>query len=275
MAIVFLFVFSVQCQLPTAGSSTLCPAHLAMRQCQECTRRLPEHLYKNPSRGLLCNACHRKRAKWAASGRGQSGRGKTSVHHTFLTDDLVIPDSVPDPFTFIQTERQTLVDSLKTALRIQGPVKWFPSSSVSFTKKVGDNLARITSYFNASPKILLTEHDIDAQIEESIATMLAKMNDFAENGSDYVVDNLDALEIHTAAYNPVGGSSHIPLPKFLADKRCIVNVKNADDRCFDYAVLAQLCPIKNNRNKDHSYKKHLDKLNFTGIDRPVKISSIP
>ena len=104
-------------------------------------------------------------------------------------------------------------------------------------------MARISSHFNAQSKILLTEHEIDDQLKESLATMLAKMADYCENGSDYVIDNLDNLEIHTATYNPIGGSTYVPLPQFLHDKHCIVNIKNDDDYCFAYSILAQLYPL--------------------------------
>src|SRR2546425_12567021 len=150
-----------------------------------------------------------------------------------------------------------------------------PSSSVSFTKKVGEDVARISTHFNAPAQILLTEQDIDAQLEESIDVMLAKLYDFVDNGSDYTIDNLDQLEIHTATYNPIGGSTYIPLPKFLADKKCIIDIINDDSFCFEYSILAQLYPNKNNKNNVCSYRKHLGELNFDKIDVPVKISSIP
>src|SRR3989442_1361012 len=106
--------------------------------------------------------------------------------------------------------------------------------------------------------------------------MLERAGEFMDNGSDYVVDNLEKLEIYTCTYNPVGGSSYIVLPKFLADKKCIINVKNEDDElCFAYSILAQLYPSKSNKNKVVSYKKHLGKLNFLNIDVPVKLSDIP
>ena len=128
------------------------------------------------------------------------------MNRTFITDDINIPDNVPDPLTFIRSEISSLADSLREALKIQGSIKWYPSSSVSFTKKVGEDVARISTHFNAPAQILLTEQDIDAQLEESIDVMLAKLCDFVDNGSDYTIDNLDRLEIRTAMYNPIGGA---------------------------------------------------------------------
>src|SRR5437867_2858531 len=109
--------------------------HNEQRHCRQCNRRLREELFANPTNGRLCNACFRRHARWVQSGWGQSGRGKSSFHHTFVTDEINIPDNVPDPLTYIRSEISTLADSLKNALKIQGPIKWFPSSSVTFTKK--------------------------------------------------------------------------------------------------------------------------------------------
>src|SRR2546425_1085755 len=218
--------------------------HATQTECMKCHRHLRPGLFHKFFDGSLCNACLNRKTK-----REQNGRGVSSVNHTFITDDIQIPPSVPDPFAYIQAEKAALAQSLRSALAVQGQIKWYPSSSVSFTKQVGENTARFPGHFAAVSKILLNEADIDDQIEESVHEMLEKMQDFTENGSDYVVENLNVLEIKTAVYNPVGGSSFIDLPLFLANKYCIINVRNDDNRCFEYSILAQLHPSKNNKNK--------------------------
>jgi len=82
----------------------------------------------------------------------QSGRGKSSVNHTFITDDIYVPEITPDPFDYIESVRVNLADSLKTSLKIQGPIKWYPSSTVSFTRKVGKDIARIDGHFATPAK---------------------------------------------------------------------------------------------------------------------------
>ena len=42
----------------------------------------------------------------------------------------------------------------------------------------------------------------------------------------------------------LGGSSYIPLPKFLAAKKAIVNLKNEDDECFKWAITRALNPVE-------------------------------
>ena len=55
------------------------------------------------------------------------------------------------------------------------------------------------------------------------------------------------LEMHTVAYKPLGGGSYIKLPKEIANKKSVINMKNTDDdKCFLWSVLRALNPVKNN-----------------------------
>ena len=40
------------------------------------------------------------------------------------------------------------------------------------------------------------------------------------------------------------GSSYIPLQKFLAAKKAIINLNNEDDECFKWAITRALNPVK-------------------------------
>ena len=41
-------------------------------------------------------------------------------------------------------------------------------------------------------------------------------------------------------YSPLRGDSHIDLPQYFKDKRCIVNVQNKDNGCFIYSIECAL-----------------------------------
>ena len=49
-------------------------------------------------------------------------------------------------------------------------------------------------------------------------------------------------------YVPLGGSSYIPLLKFLAAKKAIINLKNENDECFKWAITGALNPVEKNLN---------------------------
>ena len=46
-------------------------------------------------------------------------------------------------------------------------------------------------------------------------------------------------------YEPLGDSSCIPLPKFLAAKKAIINLKHDDDECLKWAIIRALNPVEN------------------------------
>ncbi|CAH3157887.1 unnamed protein product, partial [Porites evermanni] len=75
-------------------------------------------------------------------------------------------------------------------------------------------------------------------------------------------------------YQPLGGSSYIELPKDVYDTKAIVNVKNDDQECFKWSVLAALHPTLKNAERVSKYHEYKDELNFDGIDFPVTIDQI-
>ena len=51
-----------------------------------------------------------------------------------------------------------------------------------------------------------------------------------QEGRDAAIDRCIKLYLKTAKFEPLKGSSYIPLPKPIASKRAIINVKNDDDK---------------------------------------------
>ena len=74
-------------------------------------------------------------------------------------------------------------------------------------------------------------------------------------------------------YVPLGGSSYIPLPKFLAAKKAIINLRNNDDECFKWAITRALIPVeKNSERIDKKLRKKSEVLNWDGLKFPVNLS---
>ena len=60
-----------------------------------------------------------------------------------------------------------------------------------------------------------------------------KGSDFVFNGINYLYYDLNRITISK-------GGSYIESPKWLKDKKCIVNQKNNDNKCFQYAATLAL-----------------------------------
>ena len=72
--------------------------------------------------------------------------------------------------------------------------------------------------------------------------ILENMTACQKEGSPWRLHSIIQLELHTVTYNPLRGETWIPLPKELADKKAIVNIKNKDNKCFLWCVLRALNP---------------------------------
>jgi hypothetical protein len=73
----------------------------------------------------------------------------------------------------------------------------------------------------------------------------------------------------------VGGSSYIKLPKFIEDKKAVLNVKNQDECCFAWAIVSALFPIDGAKaSQITSYPNYSSVLDLTGMDFPVKLRDI-
>ena len=64
------------------------------------------------------------------------------------------------------------------------------------------------------------------------------------------------------------------MPEALANKKAIINVRNDDERCLEWALKSALYTAKNNVSNKYSYTK-CPNLNMDGIDFPTPISQIP
>lgn len=111
--------------------------------------------------------------------------------------------------------------------------------------------------------------------ESVMTTILQKFDDAPMRGSGSL-KSINELQVQINRYDPLNGNSYIKLPKFLANKHAIVNVKNNDEKCFMWAVLSALHnkDIINNPERVKKYEQYQDELNFTGIEFPMQVNHI-
>ena len=84
-------------------------------------------------------------------------------------------------------------------------------------------------------------NELFSKMKETLLESLAK---FQRQGSNWRFYSLLSLDLLTVKYVPLGGSSYIPLPKFLAAKKAIINLKNEDDECFKWVITRALNPVE-------------------------------
>ena len=130
------------------------------------------------------------------------------------------------------------------------------------------------AYFNSDTYINIESSDVKEILTEVIHTILEKISIYQKNGSGWYFKEIVHFEIHTADFNPMRGSSYIPLPDWISQKKAIVNIRNKDEKCFLWCVLRYLHPRDKNDFRLKDLEKYEKCLNTKGIKYPVKIQDI-
>jgi len=102
------------------------------------------------------------------------------------------------------------------------------------------------------------------------------MEEFEIRGSNWVLNKILNLEIALNRYNPLRGRSYTPLTQTLANKKAIINVKNRDNKCFLWSILAALHPADKNPQRVSKYKQWEHEFDeaLSEIEFPVKLSNV-
>ena len=128
--------------------------------------------------------------------------------------------------------------------------------------------------FRTAPQTLCSTDD-EVDMEDIYRDLNAQLERFVNQGSSWQLNGITECVVHIAHYRPLTpGSSHIKSPPFIAHKLAVVNVKNADNECFRWSVIAALHPAETNRNSVSNYRQYRDELNWTGISFPTPLHQI-
>ena len=134
--------------------------------------------------------------------------------------------------------------------------KWRSDSQRAFHSKTEDNLE------------ITNSNELFSKMKETVLESLAK---FQRQGSNWRFHSVLSLDLHTVKYEPLGGCSYIPLPKFLAAKKAIINLRNEDDECLKWAITRAWNPVKKTLNVlIENFEKH----QRPSVERDLNLQSI-
>ena len=180
------------------------------------------------------------------------------------------------PVLYFKEVEQTLLDfftyhkNIKFRLILVGILE-----KISYSQKDGiASIETAKAYFSSGTFKNFRSSDEEELLERCFESIMAKIEGYSKDGSEWVFKEVVQLEIHTTEYNPVNGSSYIDLPKWLKDKKAIINIKNKDDKCFLWCILRYLYPRDRDQERINDLKKYEFSLNTKGITFPIKENDI-
>ena len=136
--------------------------------------------------------------------------------------------------------------------------------------------------FQSKTTIVLESTNLDELRTEIVEQILENIAVFQMNGSGWTFHSIVSLNIHTVKYKPLRGGTYITLPKFLASKKALINMKfksekrrNEDVQWFKLCIARALNPIKDYPERiARQLEKQAETLNFDGIRFPMKLKDI-
>ena len=140
----------------------------------------------------------------------------------------------------------------------------------------GDKVEKEFAFHSKDLKLVLEktdESELYNEMVEEIEEEIQKVQN--AEGSGWMFLKVIKLVLHTTKWEPLYGSSYIPLDSYLANKKALINMQNEDDKCFMWSVLRALYPKDNHPERiDKNLKSKQDSINMKGIHYPVDLKAI-
>ena len=128
-----------------------------------------------------------------------------------------------DPHLFLLNSKQPITNLLINTR--QTKVKLILSCMMKKVDlKSGEVIAKEAA-FHSKTEVNLDSTNSSELFSKMKETVLESLKKFKSQGSNWTFNSVLSLDLHTAKYEPLGCSSYIPLPAFVAAKKAIVNLK--------------------------------------------------
>ena len=198
--------------------------------------------------------------------------GQSALSH-FTREKIIDGKPGYDPKTFFQKTRNILIKIFKENKNTKMKMI-FICQMQKTDLKTGETI-EIDADFHSEIEKNLAETDENKLLDKMIARIAEVLANFQQSGSNWVFQQIIRLEIHFANWQPLGGSTFIPLPAKIKNKKAVINPKNEDNQCFKWCVVRALNPVK--KNSERITKELIEQaksLNWSGLKFPVDLKQI-
>ena len=190
----------------------------------------------------------------------------------FFQSFRIQADNQIDVFNFVTEHLEDLKLFVRNKIVELGPLKIQLSVLVQMLKPTDDT--KVGCHANTKSKVLTSELS-DDEVFEMVDELNNSIQIFSTGGSGFVVKKIDHLDININKFKPIRGSSYIATPAALVGNNFLLNIRNNDNKCFAYSVLAAMFPEKEHKQRQNKYKPSLHKLNLDNIELPMSLTDVP
>ena len=180
---------------------------------------------------------------------------------------------------FINFYREGILHHLNYGIFRHSSVKVILSLNIALIERTaeGETLHQSFGLRSACSEIYASTNLVD-WLTSQISALQTRFEEAEFAGSGWSFDKILDLGIQINRFVPLSASSYISLPKSIAGRLAVINIKNSDNKCFFYAVACKFLP-KHTLHKErvgHYTVDVMKNLNFKGMNLsgPTKLQEI-
>lgn len=176
------------------------------------------------------------------------------------------------PEDFLQNITEEVIKLLVMNLSKHGSIKLNFELFANFQLPPSDKLEMKS--FNSKYDTIFRNTDLLELYSKAQNALINKLSEFQHRESGWSFYSIGHLEININKYSPLRGGSYLALPKEIRNTKSCLNVKNYDNHCFAWSIVAALFPRTKNVNRTSSYPFYSSVLNVTGMNFPPSYTDI-
>ena len=141
---------------------------------------------------------------------------------TLVQVDLPVDDTTTtDVESLIHTHANGIEQAITDAVGHHTAVKFYVTVGMELSRatEIGDQTTTASFRTPAYTDAYYNPMEIIDNISE-------QLDAFNERGSSWQVSRILNLSVSTGPYHPLAGSAYMPLPTFLSNKHCCINIQN-------------------------------------------------
>ena len=177
------------------------------------------------------------------------------------------------PREFMQMARRDILKLMRE--NRQTRVRMILNCEMTRKELFSESTQILNTFFHSETVENLEGTDESVIYDRSIQTIEERIQNFNQRGSNWRFERVLSLDAHFTDFQPLRGSTFIPLPKKIRDKKAVIDMKNDDDQCFKWSVVRALNPVeKNSQRITNELKEQSERLDWSGLKFPVKLDQI-
>ena len=180
-----------------------------------------------------------------------------------------------DPKSFINNIKPKVVNLINQQKK---PIKIKFIFTCKFIKEnpATGQIDENSGYFHSGLEIVTESTDFSDLFDVMINRPLEMIEKFQNQGSGWQFNQVEHFDINISPFEPLSGSSFIPLSAKLASKKAIINVKNENDHeCFKWAVTSAVFPKEKHAERlNKQMRENSEKFDWSGIEFTVLLKDI-